>query len=96
MNVVGRRRARGVHGEDVRERPDEELISPLGDDAIDLGLAERAVLTRIDDRRAERLQVIDRLVDDVDRLDVGLREQGLVHVLAHDADAHAVESRRGA
>ena len=36
---------------------------------------------------------LDRAVDDVDRLVVHLREQALVHVLAHDADRQAVELR---
>ena len=53
-------------GNTRRELPDEELVLPHRAVLVDAALEERAARTRIDDRRAERAQVVDRLVDEVD------------------------------
>jgi len=61
---------------------------------LQAALKERTTGTRIDERSAELAQYGKFAVDDVDAFFVGLGEQRLVHVFAHDADAHAGERLR--
>ena len=86
-----RRLARGVDGKELGELPREQLVVELRAVAAHAVAEQRAVRAGIDDPCAERRDVADGAIDDVDRLVVHLREQALVHVLADDADREPVE-----
>ena len=77
----------------LREAIDEQLVQHRRRVLVDVLLQQRAAWSRIDDGGAKLLQVSDGALGGGDAFFVGLVEQRAVHVLANDADAHAIQTR---
>ena len=82
-DVVRRRLAVRIHRKRVRESIDEQLVEHRRRVLVDVLLQQRTCGSRIDDGRAELLQVGNRAFDDGDAFLVRLVEERAVHVLAN-------------
>ena len=90
-DAIGRRFAVGVGRKEIGILFDEHAVAIEREIFVDADLKECSARSWVDDRGANSAEIADGALGEIDRLNVGLVEHLLVHVLANDADAHAVQ-----
>ena len=88
--MIGGGLARGIDREKLRKQLHPRRIVQQGVVTLDVR-CEEAFGPRLDNGRTEGLEVRDGALDDLDVFQLRCAEDRLVHVLAHHADAHALE-----